>query len=137
MIAGSEGREHERAVADLMFLHRANPAAAALWDWKSLGEVYADGLRAGDAEAIVAMVERHEGAESAAIANHWLERQPAGFCVVPRPRTASCWALLRRSLCTRPARRTSRAIPGHGRCGLTRSATRRLARGTRCSSPGS
>ena len=81
-VAGSEGREHERAVADLMFLHRANPAASALWDWKSLGEVYADGLQAGDADAIVAMVERYEGAESAAIANHWLERQPTGFCVV-------------------------------------------------------
>ena len=50
---------------------------------------------------------------------------------------ASCWAFVRRSLCTRPARTTSRAIPGHGRCGLTRSATRRLARGTMCSSPGS
>jgi hypothetical protein len=27
------------------------------------------------------MVEHHEGAESAAIAKHWLERQAAGFCV--------------------------------------------------------
>jgi hypothetical protein len=80
-ILGSVGRERERAVADLMFLHRANPAASALWDWKSLGEVYADGLRAGDVEAIVSMVERYEGADSAAIASHWLERQPAGFCV--------------------------------------------------------
>jgi hypothetical protein len=80
-ILGSEGREHERAVADLMFLHRANPAASALWDWKSLGEVYADGLRAGDVEAIVTLVDRHEGADSAAIARHWLGRQPAGFCV--------------------------------------------------------
>ena len=70
-----------RALADLIFLHRANPAAAALWDWKSLGEVYADGLRGGDVEAIVTLVERYEGAESAAIANHWLERQPAGFYV--------------------------------------------------------
>ena len=81
-ISESEGREHERALADLVFLHRANPATSALWDWKSLGEVYADGLRAGDVEAIVAMVDRHEGPESAAIANHWLERQPAGFYAV-------------------------------------------------------
>jgi AAA ATPase-like protein len=79
--SGSDGREHERAVADLMFLHRANPAASALWDWKSLGEVYEDGLRDGDVEAIVTMVERHEGVDSAAIANHWLQRQPAGFRV--------------------------------------------------------
>ena len=44
--------------------------------------MYADALRDGDAEAVVAMVERHEGAESAAIAAHWLERQPGGFDVV-------------------------------------------------------
>jgi hypothetical protein len=81
-VVASEGREHERAVADLMFLHRANPAASTVWDWKSLGEVYADGLQAADADAVMAMVERHEGAESAAIAKHWLERQPTGFCVI-------------------------------------------------------
>ncbi len=77
-----EGREHQRALADLMFLHRGNPAAPAFWEWESLGEVYADALRPGDAEAVVAMVERHEGAESAAIAAHWLRRQPGGFDVV-------------------------------------------------------
>jgi hypothetical protein len=80
-IWGSEGRERWRAIADLIFLHRSNPAAAALWDWKSLGEVYADPLRDGDTEAIRLLVERYEGAESAAIAKHWLERQPAGFYV--------------------------------------------------------
>jgi hypothetical protein len=52
-----------------------------LWDWESLGEVYADSLRDGDVAAILALVERYEGAESAAIARHWLQRQPAGFYV--------------------------------------------------------
>ena len=47
-IGGKRGRERGRALADLIFLHRGNPAAAAFWDWKSLGEVYADGLRGGD-----------------------------------------------------------------------------------------
>ena len=136
MSAGSEGREHERAVADLMFLHRANPAASTLWDWKSLGEVYADGLQAGDADAIVAMVERHEGAESAAIANHWLERQPTGFCVV-RGRGRSSWAFAAQIALHEAAEDDFAAIPGHWRCGLTRSGMRRRARGTTCSSPGS
>ena len=63
-----------------MFLHRGNPAALAFWDWKSLGQVYADdATRPGDREAILAMVERHEGSESAAIAAHWLERRPEAF----------------------------------------------------------
>jgi hypothetical protein len=80
-VSASEGRERGRAIADLVFLHRGNPMAAALWDWKSLGEVYADRLRDGDADVIVSMVERFEGPESAVIAKHWLDRQPAGFWV--------------------------------------------------------
>jgi hypothetical protein len=80
-LTGSEGLEQQQALADLMFLHRGNPAARAFWDWESLGQVYADALRPGDAEAIAAMVARHEGPESAAIAAHWLARQPAGFAV--------------------------------------------------------
>jgi hypothetical protein len=71
--------ERQRALADLMFLHRGNLAVSAFWDWESLGEVYADRVRPGDAEAIRAMVERHEGPESAALAAAWLERQPQGF----------------------------------------------------------
>lgn len=77
----SEGRDRARALADLIFLHRGNPAATALWDWESLGEVYADGLRGDDLEAVVSLVERYEGVESAAIARHWLERQPEAFYV--------------------------------------------------------
>jgi hypothetical protein len=80
-IWANEGRERGRALADLIFLHRGNPAAAALWDWTSLGEVYADALRDSDVAAVLTLVERHEGAESAAIAEHWLRRQPAGFYV--------------------------------------------------------
>jgi hypothetical protein len=75
----TRGKSHERAVADLIFLHRRNPVTSAFWDWDSLGQAYADLLRPGDGEAILAMTERHEGPESAAIAAHWLERQPQGF----------------------------------------------------------
>ena len=71
-----DGREHERAVADLIFLHRGNPVTSAFWDWQWFGQVYADALRderprggPGDGGA-------PRGAESAAIAAHWLERQP-------------------------------------------------------------
>jgi hypothetical protein len=77
------------AAADLVFLHRGNPAAPAIWDWDSLGEVYPDGLRDGDREALLAMVEHHEGAASAQLAAHWLDRRPDAFSVFrgrePRP----------------------------------------------------
>jgi len=77
----TEGLELQRALADLMFLHRGNPSAPAMWDWDSLGQVYADELRPGDRAPVLAMVERHEGPESAHIAAHWLERQPSAFSV--------------------------------------------------------
>jgi hypothetical protein len=75
----AEGRELQRALADLMFLHRGNPAAPAFWDWKSLGHVYAEAARGSDREPMLAMVERHEGPDSAAIAAHWLECRPEAF----------------------------------------------------------
>jgi hypothetical protein len=78
-IKSSRGKSHERSVADLIFLHRRNPVTSAFWDWQSLGHAYADVLRPGDGEAILAITERHEGPESAAIAAYWLERQPEGF----------------------------------------------------------
>ena len=80
-LQGRAGRERQQALADLMFLHRGNPAARAFWDWESLGQVYADALRPGDGDAITRMVERHEGPASAAIASHWLERRPEAFAV--------------------------------------------------------
>jgi hypothetical protein len=80
-IASATARARQAAMADLIHLHRGNPAAPSLWDWDSLGRVYADELGPGDREAVLAMVARHEGEESAAIIGHWLERQPAAFAV--------------------------------------------------------
>jgi len=81
----ADGHEQQRALADLMYLHRGNPAAAAFWDWDSLGQAYADAARLQDAGAVEAMVERHEGSESATLARHWLARRPAQFAIVRGP----------------------------------------------------
>jgi hypothetical protein len=81
-LTNAAGRAQQRALADLMYLHRGNPAAAALWDWDSLGSAYADAARPEDADAVAALVERHEGPESAALARHWLRRRPADFAIV-------------------------------------------------------
>ena len=81
-IPTARGRERDRAVADLIYLHRGNPVTSAFWDWHSFGQVYADAAREDDRAAIMAMVERHEGPESAALAGHWLERQPHAFLVM-------------------------------------------------------
>jgi hypothetical protein len=77
----TSGAEQQRGVADLIFLHRNNPYARAMWDWESFGLAYADAVRPGDHAAILAMVDRHEGAASRELAAFWLERQPRAFAV--------------------------------------------------------
>jgi len=76
------GGDSRAAAADLIFLHRSNPFAAAQWDWEAFGAAYGDRLRRGDREALLAMSERHEGAEAARWVAHWLERCPDAFVVV-------------------------------------------------------
>jgi hypothetical protein len=70
-----------RAEHDLLFLHRTNPAVRGFWDWMALGEARADAVRPSDHAALLAMTERFEGSESAAIAERWLDRQPRAFIV--------------------------------------------------------
>jgi hypothetical protein len=84
-IRASAGREQQRAAADLHFLHRGNAGIRRFYDWASLGEGYADALRAGDAEAVVAMVERFESPQSVAVARFWLERRPGTFLMFREP----------------------------------------------------
>ena len=133
-IWGSEGRERGRALADLIFLHRGNPAAAALWDWKSLGEVYADGLRDGDAEAIVtpgrALRGSGVGGDRRALAG-----APArGVLRLPRPWTRVA-GLCRADRSARGRRGGHRARSRGARGVGSRAAPRAAcARETRCSS---
>jgi hypothetical protein len=84
-LAIAQGRDQQRALADLMYLHRGNPAAAAFWDWDSLGRAYAEPARLEDATVVAEIVELHEGPDSAALARHWLARQPGGFALVRGP----------------------------------------------------
>ncbi|GAA3605259.1 AAA family ATPase [Microlunatus ginsengisoli] len=71
------------ALLDLIFLHpdlrgflQTSEASAAL---------RLEPARAGDGAAIEAMIGRHEGADSAAIARHWLAERPADWWSVRGP----------------------------------------------------
>jgi hypothetical protein len=77
----SHGAEQQRACTDIMFLHRTNPRMRPFLDWSSFGRAFADVLRDGDREPILSIAERHEGAESAALVAHWMDRQPDAFAV--------------------------------------------------------
>jgi hypothetical protein len=78
-IRRSSGQEQQRALLDLMFVHRSNPFTQPYWEWESFGQTYADALTPEDHEAVVAMTARFEGEEAAALAAHWLDRQPDAF----------------------------------------------------------
>jgi DNA-binding winged helix-turn-helix (wHTH) protein len=78
----TSGFDRQRVWFDLLYVQRYNPGIRPFLDWASFGTAYAETAGARDHAAIVGMVERHEGPASAAIASHWLERQPEAFFVV-------------------------------------------------------
>ncbi|HXF60675.1 MAG TPA: ATP-binding protein [Caldilineaceae bacterium] len=78
----SSGIEQQRAFFDLLYMHRRQPLMQPYYEWKSMGSVYAEPATTHDHPAILEMVQRHEGPESAQIAAYWLQRQPQAFMVI-------------------------------------------------------
>jgi len=76
------GFEQHQALWALLFVTRHHPSMQPFYDWTELGNHYAEPARPDDGRAIVAMVQRHEGAESARAAAFWFARQPEGFSVL-------------------------------------------------------
>ena len=78
----AQGLEGLRVWFDLIYLQRYNPHLRPFFEWVGFGTTFAQTASAVDHGAILDMVERHEGSLSAAIARHWLERQPDAFLTV-------------------------------------------------------
>jgi hypothetical protein len=72
----TRGEEQRRVVVEYIYLHRRNPIVRPVFEWQEGGTVWSDIARPADIPTLLAMIERHEGAESAKIAAYWLERQP-------------------------------------------------------------
>ena len=94
LLPAADPLEQQRLLLDLLYLHEG------LRVWLAAGGGDAAGLRvtplAGDADAgaVAAMVEAHEGAESAALARLWLRRRPECWQVVRGPEAAPAGAML-------------------------------------------
>ena len=80
----AQGLERRHASADIVFLHRTSPRVGPYFDWPELGDAYVDDVGVDDRGSIVAMAERHEGPEAAALVAHWLTCQPDAFLVFRR-----------------------------------------------------
>jgi Transcriptional regulatory protein, C terminal len=78
----AQGLDGLRVWFDLIYLQRYNPHLRPFFEWVGFGTTFAQSASAADHGAILEMVERHEGSLSAAIARHWLERQPDAFLTV-------------------------------------------------------
>ncbi|HEX9373236.1 MAG TPA: AAA family ATPase, partial [Roseiflexaceae bacterium] len=76
----SQGHDQYIALLDLIFLHD-NPFIRSLFSWNDIGGLREDTPRPTDWPALVEMVRRHEGNESAEIARRWFARQPEGVTV--------------------------------------------------------
>jgi hypothetical protein len=77
----TRGLEQQRMLFDDVYLHRHNPMVKPFVEWGSYGTVFGESYRSQDQEAILEMVERHEGKESARWARFWLERQPQSVLI--------------------------------------------------------
>ncbi len=78
-------QEQQRTLIDYMHLHRDNPVLRPYLSYfpghDSAG-LLTDIFRSGDAPELLAMVEKHEGAESAQHLAFWLDKQPQGVMVL-------------------------------------------------------
>ncbi len=77
--------DHVQTLMDYVYLHRDSPFVGPYMDFSGEGEAHMDVFHPDDAETILAMVRAHEGGQSAAIAQRWLERAPSWFTIVRAP----------------------------------------------------
>ena len=78
----AQGLEVQRVWFDLIYLQRYNSCLRPFMEWAGFATTFARTARTVEHDAILEMVERHEGRASAAIARHWLGRQPEAFLTV-------------------------------------------------------
>jgi hypothetical protein len=80
-LAQTTGEEQQRALSDYVYLHRDNPGMKPFLDWGETGASLPDLASDADGPVLLEMVRRHEGEESARLAEYWLRRQPRGMLV--------------------------------------------------------
>jgi hypothetical protein len=80
-LRGSQEPARQEAYLDLLFLVRHRDSNRPYYDWAAFGHASAEVAPAESVPALVGMVRRHEGEQSARIARYWLERRPQDFVV--------------------------------------------------------
>jgi hypothetical protein len=78
----ARGAEQQWTLIDGLFLLRNLPVIKPYFDWRQITDSYGEPAERDDLPEILAMVERHEGPDSASLAAYWFERQPQAFTVI-------------------------------------------------------
>jgi hypothetical protein len=78
-IEKSSGMAQQRALLDLVYLHRENPVIRSFFEFQ--GGILPESMQPDDRDVIIEMVAVNEGEESAQLAAYWLQRQPQGVTV--------------------------------------------------------
>jgi energy-coupling factor transporter ATP-binding protein EcfA2 len=79
------GLDQQRALFDLIYLHRDNPVIRPLWEWQEGGSALPEPARLDEHAGMLRVIERHEGPEAAMVAARWLAAQPWGAFVLRDP----------------------------------------------------
>ena len=77
----THGQEQQRVLFDYVFLHRDNPTIRPFLEWQEAGVKLPEAMGEDDGPALEAIVERHEGPESARLAARWFARQPESVVI--------------------------------------------------------
>jgi hypothetical protein len=81
---GQQLRQHGQQSAlsaDLIYQNRYATAINPFFGWEALSQVSMELATPADIPFILDTLQRHEGADSAAIARYWLQKQPEGFTI--------------------------------------------------------
>jgi hypothetical protein len=91
-IRGSEGPDRQHPAQQLLFLHRHSPLTSTIGTLRSRGSAAVVPGTGQDHPAVLSMIERFLGPDSAALARGWLRDAPDGLQVVRQPGGLSAFA---------------------------------------------
>jgi hypothetical protein len=80
-IGEESGLAQQTAIFALLFLHRNNPFMRPFYAWQTFGQLYIDRATPAELALIEALILRHQGPESLAVARHWLPRPQSVYYV--------------------------------------------------------
>ncbi|HLM07904.1 MAG TPA: ATP-binding protein [Blastococcus sp.] len=92
-VRGGSGPDRQHAAQQLLFLHRHSPLTSAIWTLRSRGSAAVVPGAPGDHPAVLALIERSFGPDSADLARGWLRDVPEGLQVVRQSAGLSAFAL--------------------------------------------